>query len=369
MSSEYATRGPFSHFRSRRKRFKQTPLATLEPIMERFLSLCTSLRKPRLARDALGLYRIAAQSVSVQSVEKIINKFIAGSEEKLAKAQAEAKSILGEESTLDAKKGDVEDDLELPLQPDTLLMDSLVVEEVATEDKDRVERSVVNPWMRFCWEAYKSCLDVCKSNSRLEVVYQNIALQAFNFCKIHDRRSEFRRLCEQIRKELQNAQKYSNQTFAINFADVDTLSRHLDLRFIQLDNAIELELWQEAFRSVEDIHGLLVYPGAKRATKASMMANYYNKLTKIFTAEGGSGTMAVFHAAAWSRYLSCGDVSEKTSAATLLSALAIPLYEVEAGEVRNGQRLVALLNLSKMPTRKGLLAEIVSPRSVSATHY
>lgn len=140
--------------------------------MERFLSLCTSLRKPRLARDALGLYRIAAQSVSVQSVEKIINKFIAGSEEKLAKAQQEAKSILGEESSAEAKKGDVEDDLELPLQPDTLLMDSLVVEEVATEDKDRVERSVVNPWMRFCWEAYKSCLDVCKSNSRLEVVYQ-----------------------------------------------------------------------------------------------------------------------------------------------------------------------------------------------------
>jgi translation initiation factor 3 subunit A len=192
-------------------------------------------------------------------------------------------------------------------------------------------------------------------------------LQAFNFCKTHNRRSEFRRLCEQIRKELQNAQKYSNQTFAINFADVDTLTRHLDLRFVQLDIAIELELWQEAFRSVEDIHGLLVYPGAKRATKASMMANYYNKLTKIFVAEGGSGTMAVFRAAAWSRYLTYGEANEKTAAATLLSALAVPLHEGEAGEVRNGQRLVALLNLSKMPTRKGLLAEIVS-NSSRASH-
>ncbi|KAJ9107564.1 hypothetical protein QFC21_001023 [Naganishia friedmannii] len=342
------------------KRFKQTPLATLEPIMERFLSLCTSLKKPRLARDALGLYRIAAQSVSVTSVEKIINKFIAGSEEKLAKAQQEAKAILGDESTTEVKKADVEDDLELPLQPETLLMDSLLGDDAVADDKDRVERSVVNPWLRFCWEAYKSCLDVCKSNNRLESVYQNIALQAFNFCKSHNRRSEFRRLCEQIRKELQNAQKYSNQTFAINFADVDTLTRHLDLRFVQLDIAIDLELWQEAFRSVEDIHGLLVYPGAKRATKASMMANYYNKLTKIFVAEGGSGTMAVFRAAAWSRYLTYGEANEKTAAATLLSALAVPLHEGEAGEVRNGQRLVALLNLSKMPTRKGLLAEIIA---------
>ncbi|KAJ9097560.1 hypothetical protein QFC19_006734 [Naganishia cerealis] len=341
------------------KRFKTTPLITLEPIMERFLSLCTSLKKPRLARDALGLYRIAAQSLSVTSVEKIINKFIAGSEEKLAKAQQEAKAILGDESTTD-EKADVEDDLELPLQPETLLMDSLLGDEAVADDKDRVERSVVNPWLRFCWEAYKSCLDVCKSNSRLESVYQNIALQAFDFCKRHNRRSEFRRLCEQIRKELQNAQKYSNQTFAINFADVDTLTRHLDLRFVQLDIAIELELWQEAFRSVEDIHGLLVYPGAKRATKASMMANYYNKLTKIFVAEGGSGTMAVFRAAAWSRYLTFGEANEKTAAATLLSALAVPLHEVDAGDVRNGQRLVALLNLNKMPTRKGLLAEIIA---------
>lgn len=147
--------------------------------MERFLSLCTSLRKPRLARDALGLYRIAAQSVSVTSVEKIINKFIVGSEERLAKAQQEAKAILGEESTSEAKKDDVEDDLELPLQPETLLIDSLVEEDGTAEDKDRVERSVVNPWMRFCWEAYKSCLDVCKSNQRLEVVYQVSFLRTF----------------------------------------------------------------------------------------------------------------------------------------------------------------------------------------------
>ncbi len=181
-----------------------------------------------------------------------------------------------------------------------------------------------------------------------------------------------------------NAQKYSHQTHAINFSDVETLTRHLDTRFSQLETAVELELWQEAFRSVEDIHGLLVIPAAKKATKPAMMANYYEKLTRIFKAEGASanGTMAVFHAAAWGRYLQFAEremetrskkevaaaaaapapavSNEKAPGCVLLSALAVPLGGGEAADGKNGQRLVALLNLQKMPTRQSLLRDVVS---------
>ena len=45
--------------------------------------------------------------------------------------------------------------------------------------------------------------------------------------------------------------------------------------------ACELELWQEAFRSVEDIQGLFVL--GKKPGKPQMMAVYYARLTKIFT--------------------------------------------------------------------------------------
>lgn len=45
--------------------------------------------------------------------------------------------------------------------------------------------------------------------------------------------------------------------------------------------ACELELWQEAFRSVEDIQNLFVL--GKRPGKPQMMAIFYARLTKIFT--------------------------------------------------------------------------------------
>ena len=45
--------------------------------------------------------------------------------------------------------------------------------------------------------------------------------------------------------------------------------------------ACELELWQEAFRSVEDIHGLAIM--GRKPPKPQAMAVYYAKLTQIFT--------------------------------------------------------------------------------------
>jgi translation initiation factor 3 subunit A len=48
--------------------------------------------------------------------------------------------------------------------------------------------------------------------------------------------------------------------------------------------ACELELWQEAFRSVEDIQGLAAL--GRKAPKPQLMATYYAQLTRIFTVSG-----------------------------------------------------------------------------------
>ena len=147
--------------------------------------------------------------------------------------------------------------------------------------------------------------------------------------------------------------------------EVCVLQHHLDTRFAQLNASAELELWQEAFRSVEDIHNLLTM--AKKAPRPAMMANYYEKLTRIFLTSGN----ALFHAASWARYYSVlrvlgGNSDEELSrlaGQVLVGALAVPVSQESTDEeVGRGRltRLMVLLGLTKMPTRTGLLKEAVS---------
>lgn len=108
---------------------------------------------------------------------------------------------------------------------------------------------------------------------------------------------------------------------------------------------------------------------AKKAPRPSMMANYYEKLTKIFLMSGN----ALYHAAAWAKYYSVvtsiGGRSDeemtKLAGQVLVSALAVPVGQKaeELGAVEGKgkvARLTALLGLSKPPSRRGLLSDAVS---------
>jgi translation initiation factor 3 subunit A len=302
----------------------------------------------------------------------VLKRFIELAEQKVTEAQAKADEI---QSSLETSgpSANVED-LEAIETPETILLATVSGE----QSKDRTDRAIVTPWLKFLWETYRTVLEILKNNARLEIMYQTTALQAFQFCQKYTRKTEFRRLCELLRNHLTNA--------AINLNDPDTLQRHLDTRFQQLNVAVELELWQEAFRSVEDIHTLLSL--SKRPAKNIMMANYYEKLTRIFLVSENY----LFHAAAWSRYytllrqssntLASGQGVKKdnpsvteadmTKAASfvLLSALSIPVIStsrsrgalVDVDEVRKNKntRLTNLLGMASAPTRAALFKDAMS---------
>lgn len=301
-------------------------------------------------------------------------------ENKVKEAQNKAEEI---QSSLEptASRDNVED-LEAIETPESILLSTVSGE----QSKDRTDRAIVTPWLKFLWETYRTVLEILKNNARLEVMYQQTANLAFVFCQDFTRKTEFRRLCELLRNHVQNAAKYQSQMHAINLSDPDTLQRHLDTRFQQLNVAVELELWQEAFRSVEDIHTLLSL--SKRPAKNIMMANYYEKLTRIFLVSENY----LFHAAAWSRYynllrqsantVASGQSSKKDNPAVteadmsraasfvLLSALSIPvistsrsrgaLIDVDEARKNKNNRLTNLLGMSHAPTRAVLFKDAMS---------
>jgi translation initiation factor 3 subunit A len=313
-------------------------------------------------------------------VQLVLKKFIELAVEKVTAAQAKADEV---QSSLEATSGPSNiEDLEATETPESILLATVSGE----QSRDRTDRAIVTPWLKFLWEAYRTVLDILRNNARLEILYQSTATQAFDFCLKYTRKTEFRRLCELLRNHVQTAAKYSSQMHAINLSEPDTLQRHLETRFQQLNVAVELELWQEAFRSVEDIHTLLNL--SKRPPKNIMMANYYEKLTRIFLV----GENYLFHAAAWSRYYNllrqsavvvgsgqgkkadnppASDADlQKAASFVLLSALAIPVIStsrsrgamVDFDEARKNKnsRLTHLLGMSQAPTRSKLFRDALS---------
>jgi translation initiation factor 3 subunit A len=98
-------------------------------------------------------------------------------------------------------------------------------------------------------------------------------------------------LCDKLRNHLDLALKQTPSPMTINLNSPETQQMNLDTRLIQLDNAIQMELWQEAYKAVEDIHGLMTL--SKKVFQPKMMANYYQKLALVFWKSGN----LLFHAA------------------------------------------------------------------------
>lgn len=338
------------------KRSRNVSVSFLEPIVLRFIDLAVSLRKGKIVKDGLHQYKKIVQVTNIGSLEVAIKRFLELSESKVSEAQAQADKI-----TLDA-----DDDLEATESPEDILLSTVSNE----QSKDRTDREVVTPWLKFLWEAYRGSLDVLRNNSRLEILYQSTVKQAFEFCIKYTRKTEFRRLCELLRLHLNSASTQARSSGApnpIDLSDPDTLQRYLDTRFAQLNVAVKLELWQEAFRSVEDIHTLLNH--SKRPVKPVMMANYYENLTRIFLVSENY----LFHAAAWSKYFSLmlqARNSKEEDLTRIASSLLISTLSISTSPQSHGfqedelrhrnTRLTSLLNLSKNPTRDALLKQALS---------
>ncbi|XP_044354884.1 eukaryotic translation initiation factor 3 subunit A [Triticum aestivum] len=353
---------------SKRYRSWQKPL---EKIMMKYVELCVDLRKGRFAKDGLIQYRIVCQQVNVSSLEEVIKHFMQLSNEKAEEARNQAQAL---EDALDVE------DLEADKRPEDLMLSYVSGE----KGKDRSDREFVTPWFKFLWETYRTVLEILRNNSKLEALYAMTAHKAFQFCKQYKRSTEFRRLCEIIRNHLANLNKYRDQRDRPDLTAPESCQLYLDTRVEQLKIATELSLWQEAFRSVEDIHGLMSL--VKRTPKPSVLVVYYAKLTEIFWISESH----LYHAYAWLKLFNLQKSYNKNltqkdlqllASSVLLAALSVAPYDHKYGashlELENEKdrslRMANLVNFSldskrenrEMVSRATLLSELAAKGVIS----
>jgi hypothetical protein len=133
----------------------------------------------------------------------------------------------------------------------------------------------------------------------------------------------------------------SSSHLNISSASSEAVQAHLETRFDLLEVASNLELWQEAFKAIEDISDLMQRSGTR--AKAQLMATYYEKLAQIFWVSSNY----LFHAYAYYRYYSLcrtfkksltqGEIAPMASK-LLLATLAIPPAAARASETELGGR-------------------------------
>ncbi|KAJ2887185.1 eukaryotic translation initiation factor 3 subunit A [Coemansia asiatica] len=339
------------------KRLRNANATNVEPVVKKLIVLSIAQRAGKQLKEGLTQYRNIVQHTSPESLGNVVDFMLEGISERVNEAQRAADQVSDKKV----------EDLDEAESPEDLILSSVSGEQT----RDRTDRALVTPWLKFLWEAYRNLLELLRNNARFEALYQRISNKAIDFCKTYERKTEFRRLCELLRNHLQAIAKYSHQQNPIKLSNPETLQLFLDTHFHQLNTATEMELWQESYRSIEDIHNLIQQ--SKRPIKPQAMANYFEKLTRIMYVAKNP----LFLAAAWHRYYNYiarqgkifgEEELQRVANNVLLSTLAVPIIKpssrvLSAAAKENKhrtQRFTNLLFLNQAPTRVSLISGLAS---------
>lgn len=332
----------YDYLTARRIRWAQP--SAIEPIVFRFLELGVELKRGRFIKDGLHQYKKLVQGSpeGLVSVGAVARKYIDYVEIKMASEQAKAEELQKEE----------DDDLEGGVTPENLLISAYQQDQSVGGFNDEA----VTSWLKFTWESYRAVLDLLRNNSHLEITYSGVVSRSMQFCLKYNRKNEFKRLAEMLRQHLDaaNYQQSKSGNNIVDLSDDATLQRYLEQRFHLVNVCVKLELWHEAFKSIEDVYHLMKM--SKKQPKPSTLANYYENLAKVFYISGNQA----LHTAAWQKfyklYLTNKNAKEEDlqryASIVMLSALAIqPDYLPTVGYDPQ-MRLNRLLNFDSKPSKK-----------------
>ena len=241
-------------------------------MMKLYIRICVDLRRNVYAKDGLHQYRSISQQHQPESLQTVVQYFLDLAEQRCEDALSRSNFKL-----------EASDDLDDIASAETLMLTSVTTE----GDRERVERETLVPWLRFLHDAYRTVLDIVRNNNKLEHVYHNTCGRAYDFCIKYERKQEFRRICEFIRRHLVSIEKWSTQenpkrpSYQI-VLNADVYEKHLKTKFRQLKAAVDLQMLREAYKTIEEIHRVIGI--INRPVQKEMMAEYYRRLTDVSTA-------------------------------------------------------------------------------------
>ncbi|RLU26698.1 hypothetical protein DMN91_000495 [Ooceraea biroi] len=189
------------------------PESVLEPIIFRYLDLCVELKKSHIAKEGLFQYRNMFQSVNVGSLENVIRSYLRMAEEKTNAARKQS-----QQAVIDI------DDLDNLATPESILLSAVSGEDA----QDRSDRTILTPWVKFLWESYCQCLELLRTNAHVKTLYHDIARMAFQFCLEYNRKTEFRKLCEKLRKHLEEICKLPPLVLNVSMNKTETQQLNLE---------------------------------------------------------------------------------------------------------------------------------------------
>ena len=86
--------------------------------------------------------------------------------------------------------------------------------------QDRSDRKILMPWVKFLWESYCQCLELLRTNVRVERLYHDIAQQAFRFClkyQVTNHQFSHHFLCQWCPQCLKITKKVSFDSLRLHF--------------------------------------------------------------------------------------------------------------------------------------------------------
>ena len=156
-----------------------------------------------------------------------------------------------------------------------------------------IDKNRLIPRIDFFTSVCKIIMDTLRQNSKLLHIYNSAATHLFNFSSKFQSQREYKKLADtlhnhfqQLVKAKKNPEQFMNSKipYPVKLDDPECQISLLEIRKIQIENAIKMEQWSDAYRTADVIY-TLINKQEKKIVR-SHLQTFFTQLSMIFFKSG-----------------------------------------------------------------------------------